>query len=105
VGLGVLACLWVARFLAPTLSFESPFIISFLVALLIFSNTWTHILRFIVWGLGKTFPNIMFLRPEDERLHWVGQALVGLVLTAAVGKVGVVLWDLLAFSVQDLIRK
>lgn len=105
VTLGVLACIWVARFLTPVLSIDNPFIISFLFALLIFSNTWTHILRITVWVLGKTFPNVMFLRQEEERLHWVWQAVVAAIISVAVVKVGSLCWDLLALAVEGLQRK
>lgn len=104
VFLGVLGCIWVARQAAPALSIESPFLISFLVALLIFSNTWTFLLQIIHAAIARAFPNVMLLRADEERLHWGLQAVVAVVIAAALSGVGKALWDLVAFAANDILR-
>lgn len=81
--LGFFVSLWGASQIAPKLTIENAFLISFLVVLLVFSNLWTPInqkLRGIVY---RAFPTIRFYRPKKDGLHWLYQALVGGIVVAA----------------------
>lgn len=104
VVLGVLACLWVARRVAPALAIESPFLIAFLVALLIFSNIWGYLYRWIGATIDKAFPNVMFLRADEERHQWLLQGIVLVPIGAAVAKVGFVLWGLIAYAAKEVLK-
>jgi len=80
--LGVVVSLWGASRMAPHLTIENAFLISFLIVLLIFSNLWAPItfrLRRLVY---LAFPVIRFYRSKKDRLHWLMQALVGGVVLA-----------------------
>lgn len=104
VSLGVLLCLALAKFVAPTLSVENPFLIAFLFCLLIFSNTWTHIYPLVMKAIDKAFPNVMFVRPNEEQLHWFLQAMVGVAFTAAVGKVGMAVYGVVEQVVKNIFK-
>lgn len=104
VSLGILLCIWLARLASPALKVDNPFLIAFLVALLIFSNTWTFLLQFINWVVGKAFPNVMLLRKDEERLHWAWQAVVGVAIAAAVAKVLAATYDLIEVALRGLLR-
>lgn len=68
--------------IAPHLNIENPFVISFLFAFLIFSNTWGFISQLIHRFLNYSFPNIRFSRKDKTSLHWLAQALVGGLIVA-----------------------
>jgi hypothetical protein len=104
VSLGVLVCLALAKFVAPTLSVENPFLIAFLFCLLMFSNSWTHLYPLVMKAINKAFPNVMFVRPSEERLHWILQGLVGVALAAAVSKVGVVAYGVAEKVIANLFK-
>lgn len=84
VTLGFILSLWAAAKIAPRLSIENSFVFSFLFVLLIFSNTWTYLNQLILRMMNSAFPNIKFVRPDKERLHWLFQAVVGGAVGAAV---------------------
>ena len=63
--------------IAPHFNIDNAFIISFLFAFLIFSNTWGFINQQIHRFLNYSFPNIRFSRAGKSSLHWLAQALVG----------------------------
>ncbi len=84
VTLGFILSLWAAAKIAPHLKIESAFVIAFLFVLLIFSNVWTHLNENLLWILNAAFPNIKFFRSGKERLHWLGQAIVGAVVVGVV---------------------
>ncbi|MCF3650175.1 hypothetical protein [Synoicihabitans lomoniglobus] len=84
VTLGFVLSLWAAFNLESKLSMESPFIISFLFVLLIFSNTWTYLNKQILCFIDNTFPNIEFYRPKKDTIHWLIQTVVGGVFLAIV---------------------
>jgi len=78
---GFVLSLWAAVKISPKLAIENSFIISFLFALLIFSNTWTYLNHKIVSYINSLFPNLKFYRPTKDRIHWLMQAVVaGIVL-------------------------
>ncbi len=83
VSLGFVFSVWAAVRIAPSLRIENAFLISFILALLVYSNFWTFVnqrLRSLVFG---AFPSIRFYRPERDRLHWLYQAVIGGVVAAA----------------------
>lgn len=84
VTLGFILSLWAATKIAPKLSIENSFVFSFLFVLLIFSNTWTFVSQQVLRLINAAFPNIKFLRPGKERLHWMLQAVIGGAVGAAV---------------------
>ena len=84
VTLGFILSLWIAAKIAPRLSIENSFVFSFLFVLLVFSNTWTYLSQQILRLINTAFPNIKFIRPGKERLHWLLQAVIGGVIGAAV---------------------
>lgn len=84
VTLGFLLSLWVAARIAPSLAIENAFVFAFLFVLLIFSNTWTYLNHLFLHLLNSAFPNIKFLRPDKERLHWLLQAVVGGIVGATI---------------------
>ncbi len=104
VSLGVLLCLALAKFVAPTLSVENPFLIAFLFCLLMFSNTWTHIYPLVMKAIDKAFPNVMFVRPNEENLHWFWQGLVGVALTAGVSTVGIAAYGVVERVVKNIFK-
>ena len=81
--LGFLISVWAAVKIAPSLRIENAFLISFILALLVYSNFWTLVnqrLRLVVFG---AFPSIRFYRPERDKLHWLYQAVIGGVVVAS----------------------
>ncbi len=84
VTFGFIISLWAASIIAPRLSIENPYVISFFFILLIFSNTWTYLNKRILWILDHTFPNLKFHRKDKERLQWLLQAIVGGIVVAIV---------------------
>jgi hypothetical protein len=81
--LGFLFSVWAAVKIAPKLRIENPFLIAFILSLLVYSNFWTYInqrLRGFVFG---AFPIIRFDRSDKDRLHWMYQAIVGGIVVAA----------------------
>jgi hypothetical protein len=81
--LGFLFSVWAAIKVAPKLRIENSFLITFILALLVYSNFWAYInqrLRGFVFG---AFPIIRFDRSDKDRLHWLYQAIVGGIVVAA----------------------
>jgi hypothetical protein len=79
---GFALSLWAAAKMAPLIAIENPFVISFVMVLLIFSNLWTYLNNLLNLAVMRTFPNIKFFRPHRDRIHWLTQALVGGVVVA-----------------------
>lgn len=84
VFLGFILSFWVAAKIAPMLAVDNAFVLSFLFALLIFSNTWTFLSQQIIRLMNAAFPNVKFFRPDKERMHWLFQAVIGGVVGAVV---------------------
>ncbi len=74
--------LWAASIIAPSLKIENAFIITFFFALLIFSNFWAYIYKWVLLYVDSVFPNIHFYRPNKDRINWLMQALIGGIATA-----------------------
>lgn len=79
--MGVVAgfCLsvWAAVRVSEKLSIENAFVISFLFALLVFSNAWSYINGAVLRYVHNIFPNITFYREERDRVDWFMQAVIG----------------------------
>ncbi len=82
--LGFLLSLILAEKVSPLLSVDSPFVVSFLFFLLIYSNLWMYLNQLVLKGIDVTFPNIRFQRRNTYVLHWTFQAVVGGVIAAIV---------------------
>lgn len=80
--IGFALSLWGATRVSPSLSIENPFLISFLLILLIFSNLWAQIGIRLKWILNYAFPAISFRRTDKDRLHWLTQTIVGGIVMA-----------------------
>jgi len=79
---GFALSLWAASYIAPSLTIENAFVITFLFALLIFSNTWGYINNIFLSYVHSVFPNIQFYRPDKDRVNWLMQAIIGGTATA-----------------------
>ena len=84
VFLGFVLSLWAAAVISPKLNLQNAFVITFLFALLIFSNTWTYFGTLILKTVNKYFPNLKFFRPAKDRIHWLMQAVIGGITAAIV---------------------
>jgi hypothetical protein len=81
---GFILSLWTAAKIAPMLTVENAFILTFFFVLLIYSNMWLVLNAGIHWLLNKAFPNVIFYRTDKERFHWLLQALVEAIFVAVV---------------------
>lgn len=90
---GYFISLWGASLIAPQLTIENAFLISFVLVLLLFSNLWTPLRLKLLNVVVRIFPAIRFYRPDKDRTHWLNQALVGGIVVA--GTLYVINW---AFS-------
>ncbi len=68
---------------SPYLKVENAFVLTFIFAFLIFSNTWGFLNQQVLRLLNFAFPNIRFVRQGKDSAHWLIQALVGGLLVAA----------------------
>ncbi len=83
VVLGFALSLWAASEISPSLpSIENSFIIVFIFALLMFSNAWGYINNIVLFKVHNIFPNILFYRPDKDRINWLIQGLIIGVTTA-----------------------
>lgn len=69
--------LWAASRISQKLTIENAFIITFLFALLVFSNVWGYVNNIVLRYVHKVFPNIQFYRPDKDRVNWFMQAVIG----------------------------
>lgn len=85
---GVFACFlfsaWAATLIAPSLNIENPFLMSFVLVLLVVSNLWGYVSLRLKAQIARVFPKISFFRPRKNRLHWILQAIVGGLIAALV---------------------
>jgi hypothetical protein len=79
---GFFISLWGATIIAPNLSIDNAFLISFVLVLLLFSNLWGPLKQKLQGAVFKSFPNIKFYRTKQDKSHWLVQALVGGVVVA-----------------------
>lgn len=101
VFLGFLFSLWAAVAISPHISVNNSFFITFLFALLVFSNLWTYLNHLILLLVKRIFPNVRFYRPDRDKLHWLSQALIGGIVVA----VFLFLLDLLFEYVGQVLRE
>ncbi|MEX2260090.1 MAG: hypothetical protein WD672_15415 [Woeseia sp.] len=62
--------------MAPLIQIEGAFFITFLFVLLVFSNLWGYINSLLIRAMNRTFPNVHFDRPQQDRWLWLRQGLV-----------------------------
>lgn len=82
VTMGFIISLWAAIKISPHLSIENAFVVSFLFAFLVFSNTWTFLNQQIINLLNYYFPNLRFQRKGKDTLHWLTQTIIGGIVLA-----------------------
>lgn len=81
---GFLLSLWAAVRMSPLIAIENSFFITFLFALLMFSNLWAYLNRVVLNFVRAVFPSIKFYRPDRDRWHWLLQSVVGGIVVAIV---------------------
>lgn len=74
---GFCLSVWAAVRVSEKLTIENAFAISFLFALLVFSNAWSYINGAVLRYVHSIFPNITFYREERDRVDWFMQAIIG----------------------------
>ena len=79
---GFIVSLWAAAVITPKIPFENAFVIVFLFALLLFSNTWDFLKKQISITIEGVFPNIEFYRPDKHRYRWLMQTVIGGIVVA-----------------------
>ena len=80
--IGFFISLWGASIIAPKLSIENAYVISFIVVLILFSNLWDLVKTWLNNILRLSFPRIEFFRPKKDGSHWLLQTLVGSIVVA-----------------------
>ena len=81
--MGFIISLWGASKIAPNLTIENAFLISFALVLMVFSNLWSYINQRLKNVVYAAFPKIRFRRPNKDKFLWIRQALIGGVVVAA----------------------
>ncbi len=74
VVVGFLLSLWVAIKVAPMVVIDNALAFCFIIAFLLFSNTWTVLFEIAIKLLNYFWPNISF--KSNGTLHWLVQALI-----------------------------
>ena len=82
VAVGFALSLWGAAVIAPNVPMEGAFVIVLLFFLILFSNVWEYIRRFLWHVIDKLFGNIKFFRPEKDKYYWLKQAIVAGIVVA-----------------------
>jgi hypothetical protein len=86
---GFIVSLWGASKIAPNLTIENAFLISFLLVLFVFSNLWAPINKILREVVHRLFPIIRFYRPDKEKLSWLKQGVTaGIVLAGTLYVLG-----------------
>ena len=80
--LGFFVAVLGASKISPSLNIENAFLISFLLVLFLYSNTWALLNARLHALVDYAFPNIKFIRPNKDELHWIIQTLVGGIFVA-----------------------
>lgn len=71
---GFFVSLWLAVKLSPKLSIENSLALTFIIALLLFSNIWTIIFEGAMRTRDYLWPNIAF--KDRGGIHWLAKALI-----------------------------
>lgn len=78
-----------AKALAPNITVENSFLISFIFSFLLGANVWTFLQRQLHLVIAAAYPNVHFIRTGKEHVHWIGQAIVsaaiGIIVTGITG--------------------
>ncbi|MCX6173276.1 MAG: hypothetical protein NTZ27_00780 [Ignavibacteriales bacterium] len=74
VFIGFVLSLWAALKISPSLSIEYSFIVTFILAFILFSNIWTYANPLILRLLNHYYPNIKFR--DTKGLHWLIKAVI-----------------------------
>ncbi len=80
VFVGFVLSLWAAVKISPFLSIDYAFVVTFVLAFLVFSNSWTFIYPWILKVLNFYWPNISL--KDRKGLHWLIQALISTAFVA-----------------------
>ncbi|MCK5575425.1 MAG: hypothetical protein KAI28_06395 [Sphingomonadales bacterium] len=103
VGFGFFVSLVLGLKVAPHLSIENPFVISFLFFFLLFSNLWTYLNQIILNLLNMISPVIVL-----KRTNWLQKFVKGLLMTLVAGLfiyVGEYMWSFVSNEFDGLIKK
>ncbi len=84
VVIGFFFSLWGGTKIAPYLSIENAFLISFFLALLLFSNLWVYLNKLLHVWLNREFPNIKFYRPDRDKKHWLTRSIIVTIVGAII---------------------
>jgi hypothetical protein len=84
VVIGFFFSLWGGTKIAPYLSIENDFLISFFLALLLFSNLWVYLNQLLHVWLNREFPNIKFYRPDRDKKHWLTRSIIVTIVGAII---------------------
>ncbi|KQW60307.1 hypothetical protein [Variovorax sp. Root411] len=79
--------LWQAVKLAPRLNVDNPALVGFIVLFFFYLPIWQFLHNIAGRAIGAMAPNIKFFRPTRS-LHWFGQFLIGVAVTAGIGAAG-----------------
>jgi hypothetical protein len=74
---GFIISFWAATRIAPHLAVQSPFLVAFFFAFIVFSNTWGFLNQQILNVIAYSFPSIRFKRQGRDTVHWLMQGLIG----------------------------
>jgi hypothetical protein len=77
---GFILSLWAALKISPRLSIEYSFVVTFVLAFLVFSNIWTYINQQILRFLNYLFPNVAL--KGSKGLHWLTKSFVSAIFVA-----------------------
>lgn len=80
--IGFVISLWVAIKISPKLLIDSPLAFTFVIAFLLFSNTWTLLYEGILRTLNYFWPNISFKKRDG--FHWLFKALISSVFVSII---------------------
>lgn len=81
---GFLLSLWTASKLAPKLSIDGAFALSFICIFILFSNLWSFAIPVIIRLVDFLFPNVKFVINGKNYFHWSVQAIIGAIASAVV---------------------
>ena len=72
----LLLSVWLSSIIAPYLTIESPFLVAFVVIIMLFSNLWVFLSSGAKEYIDKEFPKIQFKKREKWDWIWKGATLL-----------------------------
>ncbi|EGQ7352737.1 membrane domain protein [Escherichia coli] len=84
VTVGFLLSLWTASKLAPKLSIDGAFALSFICIFILFSNLWSFAIPLIIKLIDFLFPSVKFVINGKNYFHWSVQAIIGAIASAVI---------------------